>query len=345
MSMIGQSTHAASAATRQRIGVARVLAWLGAAVACYELVTWGRWLAAGPQQITQYRDTHVAAWTAARCYEVAILLVAIALSAVVVSQCRSDRRLTLDAQLLIGGVAALFFDPFGNFVQPAFFYSSDWLNLNSWTGFAPAVVNPDASRMPEPVFIMLVYPFGLLAFAMITNRVMAAVARARPGWSAGRVLAAGTAFAVLCGMALEAPMFLLDLWSLPGAPRTLSLFDNAHRYSAVEFLTTGMVFAGWAGVRYFKDDQGRAFTERGVGRTGSVLAMVGWCASLLIVLQLIVTLFAFHASPYPAQFPRHLVNGMCNVGATQGTRYGPCPGSPGFHMPGPHSLPGKAPFS
>jgi hypothetical protein len=123
------------------------------------------------------------------------------------------------------------------------------------------------------------------------------------------------------------------------------LFDNAHRYSAVEFLTTGMVFAGWAGVRYFKDDQGRAFTERGVGRTGSVLAMVGWCASLLIVLQLIVTLFAFHASPYPAQFPRHLVNGMCNVGATQGTRYGPCPGSPGFHMPGPHSLPGKAPFS
>jgi hypothetical protein len=202
MSMIGQSTHAASAATRQRIGVARVLAWFGAAVACYELVTWGRWLAAGPQQITQYRDTHVAAWTAARCYEVAILLVAIALSAVVVSQCRSDRRLTLDAQLLIGGVAALFFDPFGNFVQPAFFYSSDWLNLNSWTGFAPAVVNPDASRMPEPVFIMLVYPFGLLAFAMITNRVMAAVARARPGWSAGRVLAAGTAFAVLCGMAL-----------------------------------------------------------------------------------------------------------------------------------------------
>jgi hypothetical protein len=328
-----------------RVGAAKALAVFGGLIAVYELVTWGRWLAAGPRQLTEYRDTAAAAWTAARVYEAIILVVAVALLVKVVRECRARRRLTIDAQLLIGGVAALFWDPFGNFVQPAFFYSSDWLNLNSWTGFAPLVVNPDASRMPEPVFIMLVYPFGLLAFAMITNAVMRFTQRRRPDWSGARVLAAGSLVAFACGMALEAPMFLLHLWSLPGAPRELSLFDDGHRYAAVEFLTTGMVFAGWAALRHFKDDEGRAITERGVGRTGSVLATVAWCSSLLLILQLIVNVFAFRADPYPASFPRHLTNGMCDVGPTTDTRYGPCPGSPGFRLPTPGSLPGKAPFS
>jgi hypothetical protein len=335
--------RAGAPARAERPTAAKVLAGFGLLVVLYEAVTWGRWLAAGPEQITQYRDTGATAWTAARCYEVAVLFVAIALGTKVVRECRRQRRLTLDAQLLIGGVAALFWDPFGNFIQPAFFYSSDWLNLNSWTGFAPLVVNPDASRMPEPVFIMLVYPFGLLAFAMGTNALMRLARGRRPGWSDGRVLAVGAVGAFLAGVALEAPMFLMHLWSLPGAPRELSLFDNAHRYAAVEFLTTGMVFAGWAAVRFFRDDEGRAFTERGVGPAGAVLAMVAWCSILLLVLQLIVSVFAFRADPYPSAFPRHLVNGMCDVGATTHTRYGPCPGSPGFRLP--TRLPGPAPFS
>jgi len=317
----------------RRFTPARWLAFFGCLVALYELITWGRWLAAGPVQITQYRDTAQAAWTVAKFYELAILLVSIGLAIKLVRDCRRAGRLTFDAQLLLGGVAALFWDPFGNFVQPAFFYNSDWLNLNTWTGSAPGVINPDASRMPEPVFIMLVYPFGLLAFAMITNAIMRAIQRARPSWSSVRILVLGAVAAAVCGMGLEAPMFLLHLWALPGAPRTLALFGNGQRYPAVEYLTTGMVFAGWAAVRYFKDDAGLTFTERGVGRFGRLFAIVGWCSSLLIVLQLIVTFFAFHAAPYPASYPRDLVNGLCNVGSTQHTRYGPCPGSPGFRMP------------
>jgi hypothetical protein len=81
------------------------------------------------------------------------------------------------------------------------------------------------------------------------------------------------------------------------------LTDNGHRYAAVEYLTTGVVFAGWAAVRYFKDDHGRAFTERGVEQTGSVLAMIGCCCSLLLCLRLVVNLFAFKAAPFPRNSP------------------------------------------
>jgi hypothetical protein len=339
----GTSRPVERARDERKFTAARGLAAFGAVIAVYEISTWARWLWAGPQQITAYRDTTDASWYAARGYELLVLAVAVFLFVRVLRQCLRERRLTLDAQMLIGGVAALFWDPFGNFVQPAFFYSSNWLNLNTWTGFAPLVVNPDASRMPQPVFIMLVYPFGLLAFAMIANAVMRLTQKRFPQWSNVRIAATGGLAATILGMALEAPMFLTHLWSLPGAPTELALFDNGHRYAAVEYLTTGIVFAGWAIVRYFKDDQGKAFTERGVGPAGSVLAMIGWCTALMFALQFFVTLFAFKAAPYPEEFPRHLVNDICNVGETQNTRYGPCPGSPDFKLP--THLPGPAPFN
>jgi hypothetical protein len=41
--------------------------------------------------------------------------------------------------------------------------------------------------------------------------------------------------------------------------------------------------------------------------------------------------------------PSHLVNDVCNAPGITGTRYGTCPGDPGFRMPGRHSLPGRSP--
>jgi hypothetical protein len=320
---------------------ARCLAVFGIINVAYIAVTLVRWLADGPEPVDVHRDTHSTSFWVAQGYLAAVVIVSVVLLVRVVRQCRRQGRLSLDSQLLIGGAAALFWDPFGNFFQPAFMYSSNWLNLNTWVGHAPLVVNPEGSAMPQPIFIMLVYPFGLLAFSMFTTWTMRTAARLRPDWSGAKLIAVCAVAGTLGGVALEAPMFLLHLWSLPGSPSELSLFDNAHRYAIVEILTTGMVFAGWGAVRYFRDDHGRAFTERGHGQLGAALAMVGWCCSLLILLQVFVNVFAFHAAPYPERFPPDLVNDMCDVGATQHTRYGPCPGSPGFKMP-VGSLPGDA---
>jgi hypothetical protein len=128
-------------------------------------------------------------------------------------------------------------------------------------------------------------------------------------------------------------MFLLHLWSLPGAPAQLSLFDNGHRYAAVEYLTTGVVFAGWAAVRYFKDDHGRAFTERGIGQTGSVLAMIGWCCSLLLFLQLVVNMFAFKAAPFPEEFPATSSTTCVTSGIQQAPATAPAPAAPTSKCP------------
>lgn len=74
---------------------AKGMALFGAAIVVYEVITWGRWLAAGPQQITEYRDTEAASWVAARVYEGLIAVVAVVLLVKVVRECRARGRLKI----------------------------------------------------------------------------------------------------------------------------------------------------------------------------------------------------------------------------------------------------------
>jgi hypothetical protein len=38
-------------------------------------------------------------------------------------------------------------------------------------------------------------------------------------------------------------------------------------------------------------------------------------------------------SPKWEKMPAYVVNGVCDAPGFRGTRYGPCPGSPGYRMP------------
>jgi hypothetical protein len=58
---------------------------------------------------------------------------------------------------------------------------------------------------------------------------------------------------------------------------------------------------------------------------------------MLLAGNVVINLGGLYADPYPSM-PKSFVNGMCDTpGAGPlvrgGTRYGPCPGAPGFRMP------------
>jgi hypothetical protein len=321
-----------------------ILAVIGALVAGYALWTWGAWLASGPTQVTASRDPESASWWVARGYEVIMLIVVVALTVRIIHQCRQQRRLVFDAVMVIAGFFTLFWDPMVNWMQPNFMYSSQWVNLSTWVAQAPGVVNPTAGLMPQPVFIMFIYPFGLLGFAIILNHGMRVVRRRFPPVSNLALLAFTYAYGLFLGFCLEAPTFLFNLWGLPGAPATFSLFANGQHYAWAEYLTTGIVFTTFAAVRYFRDDRGQAITERGLDNvspaartTVSIFATIAMFAMSMWVLLLVQIPAGLHASPYPADYPAHLINGLCSIPGnknwTAPTAYGPCPGSPGFRMP------------
>jgi hypothetical protein len=327
-------------ATRPGWRPVQYLALAGVLLAVLELWTWVSWLAAGPRPITRWRDPGDPSWYGARVYELLMLACVVGVSVSVVRGIRRERRLTFDAMMVIGGFSTLFWDPMVNWLQPNFMYSSQWMNLNTWVCHVPAIPNPDACALPQPVFIMGIYPFGLVAFAMILTRLMTWLRRRWPSMTTFRLVALTFLGAGLICVALEGPMFLLHLWALPGAPGDFALFDDAHRFAWAEYLTTTMVFGLLGVLRYFRNDRGQTLVERNLGHLTpgrrtltSVFATIAYMNGALILLVLIQILPGMHASPYPREYPAHLVNGLCDAGPFTDTRYGPCPGSPGFRIP------------
>jgi hypothetical protein len=330
--------------TRRRVPASAVLAGIGVLVVGYALWTWGAWLADGPKPVTATRDPGSASWWVARIYEAIMVVAVVVLSVRIVRECRRERRLVFDAVMVIAGFFTLFWDPMVNWMQPNFMYSSQWLNVNTWVANAPGAVNPTANLMPQPVFIMLIYPFGLLGFAMILNLGMRFVRNCFPRISNFELILFTYLFGGVLGFCLEAPTFLFQLWGLPGAPATFSLFANDQRYAWAEYLTTAVVFTTFAAVRFFRNDKGQTIGERGLDgcspavRTAvSVFATIAMFAVSMWVLLLVQIPAGLHASPYPPGYPAHLINGLCDIpgnpNSVRPSAYGPCPGSPGFRMP------------
>jgi hypothetical protein len=334
MTLASTSAHTGERATRLRsrsTDGTYLLAGVGILIVAYASWTWGAWLLAGPTPITAFRDTHSLTLWVARCYELAMVITAVVVLVVVIRGCLRERRMTFDAKMIVAGFFTLFWDPMVNWMQPNFFYSSQWINVNTWVSYAPFVVNPTASQMPQPiVFIGLIYPFGWVPFAMLLNTGMSLLKRRWPELSNTRLIGLTYLGALTLCLALEAPMFLLNLWGLPGAPSTLALFDDNHRFAWAEYLTTAVVFTTVASIRFFKNDKGQTLPERGLDRLSAAqsaiiatLASITLFAMSMWVLLLLQLPAGLHTSPYPQGYPDHMINNLCDVKPGMHTDYRP----------------------
>ena len=307
------------------------------------------WIAAGPHQVTQFRDHGDPSWIAARLYEAAALIMSAVVLTLVVRGCRRQNRLTWDAQLCIAGLGVYWVDPLPNFYQPIVMYSSQWFNVTNWCSQTPFVVNTDCGRMPEAVaFLWPVYTFGLLAAAMLGGWVLRRVTARNPAVSFAKLVWISAALGAAIDMAMEIPIIRIGLWRYAAFPDALSIFGGEFRYPMFEALVAIVFFAPVFMIRHCKDDRGRTVFERGLDhlsparRTGlSLLATIGLVQILVIVGCLLLIPLAPYTGPFP-RYPAHLVNGLCDNGEFTNTRYGPCPGSPGYKAPVRH-LPGEKP--
>jgi hypothetical protein len=341
----------AGAPGRARWALPHTLAVVGVLALFWGAWTMIAWLLDGPYSITQYQDPDSASFTAARVIETALVLTGIGLGGWLVRQCLRERRLVFDAKLSLASLTLLWMDPLSNFAQPIFMQSSNWTNLNAWCGHMPLVVNPECGRMPEPIlFLSFAYPFGWLAMLLLMNAGMRAARNRWPDLSTGRLVAGTFAAGVVVDIILEAPMVGLRLWNYTGAgPGWMSIFGAHHRFPIVEVIAGALIFATLALIRFNKDDQGRTIVERGLEHMPSrrrtlvsLLALTGVTNTLLAIATVAVVVTGPYADPYP-KLPAHLVNGLCDAPGFEGkTRYGPCPGSPGYHAP-IRTLPGERP--
>lgn len=326
-----------AAAPKPSRGPGPYLAALALPLVAYQLWTIVGWLADGPTQLTEHRDTGSTSYIAAKAIELAIVLSTVAIAAFVARDCRRRGRLTFDAMLIVGIASAAFWDPIYNWITPAWLYSSNWINLNDWFDHAPLVLNPDAGEMPWPIAPVLVgYAFWGLCFAMVDNAVMRRV-RARwpripnPALAAVAFASSGAVTAIAFSV-----FRAFDLMDAPGY-RLAAVGDSLIVFF---FYSGGLVFGAFACLRYFRDRDGLALPERGLAHlpprrrtAAALLATIATCQIVVVVGWGLLTVpWSLYSSPYP-ETPAHLVNGLCDAPGVTGTDYGPCPGSDGFRVP------------
>jgi hypothetical protein len=327
------------------------LALCGIPILLVEVWSVGAWLLDGPEVITAFRDPHSASWHAARVAEVIVVLVALGGLIYVIRGCRQERKvLTFDAMFCLVGATLFWTDMGGNFFLPSIMQSTNLVAFHSVCGHIPLVVNPDCGQAADAIPLWwLMETFGVLVMAVVLTKLVQAARGRWPGIS--NLKLAGLVLLITAGLycLIEPPAIALGLWNYTLGP-AIHLGPGL-RLPFIEIFCGVVSTALWIVPRVFRDDRGRTFLERGLERHTprrqkaiTLMALYGYLQ--IVIWGLAVAPFwpaSFYEPAWP-EMPRHLLNNVCDAPGVTGTRYGPCPGSPGFRMPGRNAdLPGEAP--
>lgn len=254
----------------------------------------------------------------------------------VVRPWRRDRQVGVDGILLIGFSLMWFQDPLSSAVNHWFVYNTAMVNMGSWANSVPwfaAFGKPGAMTSEPLLFTPAAYIYIMLIGAAIGCASMRFARRRWPAISTGALVAWCFVSMALFDVVLEGIIWLpLGVFEYPGGH--WSLFPSTyHKYPLQETFTIASVFTALACLRFFTDDKGRMWIERGIDRVkggaGKKLALRGLAA---IGMAQIVMFLGYNvpntflgakvtAWPKDLQQRSYFTNGICG-GATNR----PCPG-------------------
>jgi hypothetical protein len=132
------------------------------------------------------------------------------------------------------------------------------------------------------------------------------------------------------------------MYAYPLTIHELSIWGGeTYQYPLAELMIWPMVWTAMASVRFFKDDRGGTFLDRGLEEVRSkraqpavrTLAVLGFGTVAMLVYYVPMVALTPYADAVPDGYPSYLTNRMCG----EGTQYA-CPG-PKVPIPLPESGP------
>ena len=324
----------------------RIWAIAGGVILAFQLFVWLSWIAgpnfervpAGPSDPPTFMKAILVTWTA-----VIMVGYPAAIWHFLVRPWRRERRITLDGMLLVACGLIFFQDPLLNYFNTWSTYNTWMWNRGSWVQNVPGwqSFGEPGRMMAEPLLMNAPgYSFVLLC-TMLGCWVMRRVKARWPGISNVGLLGVVVAWAFFFDFVIEG-LFLMPmgLFTYPGAIRALSINAGTYyQWPLYEGLMWGGVQAGLCCLRYFTDDRGRTFVERGLERIqGGVvrqqvtrfLAIFAACSAFFFVFyNLPAQWFAMHAERWPDDVLKrsYFLMGICGDGTDR-----PCP-DPALPMP------------
>jgi hypothetical protein len=256
-----------------------------------------------------------------------------------------SRRLSLDGMFIIGFLSLYWQDLLVNYIQPISFYNTEFFNRGSWYAEVPGWVAPHGGRMLEP--LLLAGPFYVYGCFGITLAGCYVMRKTKARWpNMGKLGLMSIAFAFFClvDFVLE-PLIVLRLgwWAYTGAIKEFTIFHGEYyQFPLYGMVLFGATLTAWASLRFYKNDKGQTFVERGIddiqvgtrAKTGiRLLAVIGVLNAMWMIYMIPIQPFAMNQDAVPKVFENraYLTNGWC--GPSSGYA---CPG-PAVPIPRPSS--------
>lgn len=305
---------ASGSPVRRAMSAVHVWAGIGAVLLVLEFAALTRWVTGpdftkiptGPDQPPQWMRTVLDAG------QIAGVVAAAAVTwFLLVRPLLRERRLTLNGTFVIAGFLAAPWDGLSAAPQHWFNYNSYLFNRGSVLSAVPGVLSPNSHGVGQawpffgfPAYVILVPSLGALG-AFIMRRTRQRLPQLN-----------GAGLIAVCALTLMVMEFLIEafllsplgFYSLAGAPGPAAFSDTFHRMPLIEVLHGGMFFTVPGVLKFFVNDNGETFAERGAQmisgtrRRASMraVAVIGAIhVGFLFTYHLPVMVYAVNSSAYP----------------------------------------------
>jgi hypothetical protein len=319
----------------------KFFAFGGAVLLAFIAYVWVSWatgpnfeqVPVGPSDLPGWMKTVQTAWQPA-----GLLAVVFCYWWFLIKPWRAEGRITTDGLLVIAFSTLWFEDPLSAYFGHWFTYNANLVNFGSWVHEVPGWMSygEPGAMLVEPILLIgPVYVYFIMIGVLLGCWVMRSAKARWPALRAWQLLV--ICFFAMCALDIVAEGLIwlpLGFWEYPGGYGLL-FPSSYHKLPWHEVVAIGATFTSISALRYFRDDRGYTFAERGAEQ------LRGGRQTLLRILAVTFAahalLFTFYNVPglwigaNSADWPKDLqkrsyfLDGLCGVGTD---RHCPGPGVP-----------------
>lgn len=254
---------------------------LGAGVVGMIIYCWTDWIAVGDAHPAP-KDGHAPGWMALTDHIFEGVVAALLLFTIYQfgwKQWRVQRRITLDGLLIMAMTSVYMLqDPWENYSAVVYSYNSRFVNLGCPQCHVPGWLSPGGSgkhQFVEPlIFIGLMYG-GVLVLGMVgICKVMSMAKKRWPAIGTPGLIAVAFTAALILDLILELPGERGGgwVWWYPANNHLTLFYGHYYQMPLGEWLLWSGCWGSMGMLRYFRNDKGETFPERGLDK----LKVTGW---------------------------------------------------------------------
>jgi len=311
-----------------------VWATIGGVILAVQLYVWIKWIIGpyftpvptGVSEPPLWMQYVLIVWTSVICIGLPI-----GLYYFIIRPWRRERIITTDGMLLVAFGLLFFQDPFLDYLNTWCTYNTWLWNWGSWVQDIPGWKSwgQPGAMLSEPIFLNGPgYSYGLLLCVIVGCWFLRFVKKRRPNIGTLGMFGALFAFTAVFDVIMEGFFLMrMGLYVYPGAIKSWCLFaGHYYQFPVYEAIFYGATLSGFCALRYFTDDRGRTYVERGLERIqgGFMKQQITRFLALFAASSLIFFVFynlpaqwlAMHAEPWPEDIQKrsYFTSGICGEG-------------------------------